>query len=185
MSTWTVEKNNVCHDVTRYKYGGWGIYTDEGSSDILIEDNMVYRCEDGGFHQNYGEANVLRNNIFALGDTAQLCRTREENHLSFTFRHNIVYWKDGKLLNGGWENNQYRFDKNVYYNVSGNPVRFLNWSFNNWQKRGQDIHSLIANPLFADPGRGDFSLEAGSPALKMGFKPINASTVGPRSQKLH
>jgi len=176
----TVERNNVCHDVSRYKYGGWGIYTDEGSSDILIEDNVVYRCEDGGFHQHYGEANMIRNNVFALGDTAQIRRSREEDHLSFTFTHNIVFWKDGKLTDGTWKNNHFRFDKNLYYNVGGGSVEFAQGSFEDWQKKGQDIDSLIANPLFVNPERGDFSVEAGSPALKLGFKPIDVSTVGPR-----
>jgi Right handed beta helix region len=55
----TVERNNICHDVTRsvsllYEYGAWGIYLDEGSSDILIEDNVVYRTEDSCFHHHGG-----------------------------------------------------------------------------------------------------------------------------------
>jgi parallel beta-helix repeat protein len=174
----TVERNNLCHDVSRYRYGGWGIYTDEGSSDIVIENNIVYRCEDGGFHQNYGEANIVRNNIFGLAGTAQLRRTRNENHLSFTFEDNLVYWDEGKLLDGSWEDNNYRFDRNLYYSV-GWPVEFSKWSFEEWQKRGQDIHSLIANPLFVDPQHGDFSLESGSPATKVGFKAIDLSKAGP------
>lgn len=181
----TVERNNICHDVSRYKYGGWGIYTDEGSSHILVENNIVYRCEDGGFHQHYGEANVVRNNIFALGDTAQLRRTREENHLSFTFTHNIVYWKDGELLDGKWDDNNFRFENNLYYSVAGGPVEFAKWSFREWQGRGQDVGSLIANPLLVNPEQGDFSLEAGSPALKIGFMPIDVSTVGPRRADAH
>lgn len=176
----TVERNNVCHDVSRYKYGGWGIYTDEGSSDIAIEDNVVYRCEDGGFHQHYGASNIVRNNIFALGDKAQIRRSREEDHLSFTFTNNIVYWKDGTLLFGTWKNNQYRFDDNLYYNVTGEKIQFSQWSFKDWQAHGQDIHSVIANPLFLNPEQGDFSLDAASPAFKIGFKPIDVSTVGPR-----
>ena len=180
----TVERNNICHDVSRYKYGGWGIYTDEGSSHILVENNIVYRCEDGGFHQHYGEANVVRNNIFALGDTAQLRRTREENHLSFTFTHNIVYWKDGELLDGKWDDYNFRFENNLYYSVAG-PVKFSGWSFKDWQGRGQDAGSLIANPLFVNPVQGNFSLEASSPALKMGFRPIDVSTVGPRRDEPH
>jgi hypothetical protein len=35
---------NVVHDVRCREYGGWGIYDDESSSDILIEKNLVYRC---------------------------------------------------------------------------------------------------------------------------------------------
>jgi parallel beta-helix repeat protein len=179
----TVERNNVCHDVSRYKYGGWGIYTDEGSSDILIENNLVYRCEDGGFHQHYGEANIVRNNIFALGGTAQIRRSKNENHLSFTFEHNIVYWDEGELLDGTWADNNYRLDHNLYYSVGWLPIEFSKWSFQDWQKRGQDIHSRIANPLFVDPQHGDFSLESGSPAVKVGFRPIDISKVGPSAHR--
>jgi len=176
----TVERNNLCHDVSRYLYGGWGLYTDEGSSDILIEDNVVYRTEDGGFHQNYGANNIVRNNIFAYGKNAQLRRSREEPHVSFTFENNIVYWDSGKLLDGTWTNNEYRFDHNLYYRTNGQPIRFGKWTFAEWQARGQDRHSLIANPLFVDPSKGDFSLKPGSPALGIGFKPINLSHVGPQ-----
>lgn len=49
-----------------------------------------------------------------------------------------------------------------------------------WQATGQDIHSLVADPLFADPDNGDFTLSPNSPALKLGFQPIDTSTVGPR-----
>jgi Right handed beta helix region len=175
----TVERNNLCHDVSRYKYGGWGIYTDEGSSDIVIEKNIVYRCEDGGFHQHYGKANIVCNNIFALGGTAQLRRSKNENHLSFTFEHNIVYWDEGDLLDGTWADNNYRLDHNLYYSVGWLPIEFSKWSFRDWQKRGQDVHSLIANPLFADPEHGNFSLELGSPAVKVGFNAIDLSKVGP------
>ena len=39
----TVIRNNLIHDVWSFTYGGWGIYPDEGSSDMLIENNVVYR----------------------------------------------------------------------------------------------------------------------------------------------
>jgi len=34
-----------------------------------------------------------------------------------------------------------------------------------WQASGRDIHSQVADPLFADPEHGDFTLAANSPAL--------------------
>ena len=50
-----------------------------------------------------------------------------------------------------------------------------------WQKQGaNDFHSVIADPRFVDPDRFDFRLKPDSPALKLGFKPIDMSTVGPR-----
>ena len=37
---------------------------------------------------------------------------------------------------------------------------------------GMDRHSIIADPLFADPDVGDFNLNPKSPAFNLGFKPI-------------
>ena len=46
---------------------------------------------------------------------------------------------------------------------------------------GQDKDSLIADPLFVDPTKGDFRLRQGSPAAQIGFEPWDLSPVGPRS----
>ncbi len=179
----TVERNNICHDVTRYAYGGWGIYLDEGSSHITVENNLVYRAEDGGLHQHYGLENVIRNNIFALGRTAQIQRTRKEPHLSFTFEHNIIYWAEGKLLQGHWDDDEFRMDNNLYWRVptpGAPPLLFGKDTLEEWQKRGQDAHSIVADPLFVDPAHGNFTLKPDSPAAKIGFVPIDLSQVGRR-----
>ncbi len=182
VSPGTVISGNLIHDIQSHGYGGWGIYTDEGSTGILIENNVVYRTKTGGFHQHYGQDNVVRNNIFAFAKEGQLQRTRQEPHTSFTFEHNIVYWTDGPLLHGAWGDGHYVMDYNVYWNAAGKAVDFAGRSLIDWQKGGQDVHSLVADPLLADPPKGDFTLKADSPALRLGFKPIDTSAAGVRAK---
>ena len=99
---------------------------------------------------------------------------------SFIFSQNIVYWDKGPLLGSNWKDDKYRLDYNLYFQASAEPVTFKSWSFEEWKARGNDLHSLIADPLFVDPDNGNFNLKPGSPALKIGFKPIDISKVGPR-----
>lgn len=179
----TVVRNNLIHDVDARGYGGWGIYTDEGSTGIVIENNVVYRTKDGGFHQHYGKENVVRNNVFAFARECQVARSRFEGHLSFTFERNIVYWKEGAFFRKGYSDKVgegYTFDRNVYFHAGGGPVEVAGGTFAGWQQRGQDRASLVADPLFMDPAKDDFRLRPESPALRLGFIPIDMSTVGPR-----
>jgi hypothetical protein len=52
-------------------------------------------------------------------------------------------------------------------------------TFTDWQHMGYDFHSIITDPLFIDPENDDYRLHKNSPAFKLGFKPIDISTVGP------
>jgi hypothetical protein len=178
----TVVKGNVFHDIAAFNYGGWGIYFDEGTTEIVAEDNLVYRTTHGGFHQHYGRDNTVRNNIFAFGRDAQLQRTRVEPHRSFTFVQNIVYWQKGPLLAGRWTGRNADFDHNLYWRIDDpGSISFAGQSFASWQEAGADVNSRIADPRFAAPERADFALGPDSPALAVGFKPFPASGAGPRT----
>jgi len=172
--------SNVFHHIESYDYGGWGIYTDEGSTDILIENNIAYCTKDGNFHQHYGKDNIVRNNIFAFSRERQIVRTRQEKHRSFVFEHNIVYYASGVLLGSNWsgDRSNYELDYNVYWDASGRPLNFAGSTFEEWKAKGQDLHSINADPLFRDAAKYDFRLKPESPALKIGFKPIDVSKVG-------
>jgi len=195
----TVVRNNVFHDIFSFSYGGWGLYTDEGSSGILFENNLVYETKTGGFHQHYGRENVLRNNIFVGGQEQQLQVTRVENHLSFTFEHNIVYWTNtSPALAGPWLDNRQLTCSNCYWNTDSHPITFAGKSLATWQNtavrppettnasglapawagRGRETGSIIADPRFVNAAQHDFRLLPDSPALKAGFKPFNYSQAG-------
>ncbi len=173
--------DNCFHDIDSFSYGGWGMYTDEGSSGIVLENNVVYRTKTGGFHQHYGRENIVRNNIFAFAKEDQLQRTRTEAHRSFTFERNIVYWDNaGKLLGSNWKDDNFKMANNLYWNSAGHPVRFPeNLTLEQWQqKRKQDDGSRVADPHFVAAEKYDFRLAADSPARKLGFVPIDATQAG-------
>ena len=187
VSTGSVLHHNLIHDVACNGYGGRGIYFDEGTSEILAENNIVFHTDAGAFMQHYGRDNRVFNNVFALASGGQLDRQREENHRSFTFKRNIVYYDDaGTLLTQNWNNNQFVMDDNLYWKAGGQPVSFGNLTLAEWQKKGHDRNSQIADPLFADPEKGDFTLRPGSPAPAIGFQPFDLKTAGrvpPREQE--
>ena len=172
---------NLIHDVHRRGYGGWGIYLDEGSTDILVENNLVYRAQSSGFHQHYGRGNLVRNNMFALNGERQIERTRREEHRSSIFEQNIVY-ADGRpiVTDQGWGPQNAEFARNLYWDASGAAPDFAGGTFEQWQAKGMDAGSMVADPLFVDPAAGDFRLRPGSPAFALGFKEFDLSTVGPR-----
>jgi len=184
ISDGTSVSNNVIHDVDSYNKagaGGWGLYNDEGSSRIRLENNVVWNTSTGSYHQHYGRENVLRNNILAFSRNGQIARTRLEDHLSFTIERNIVYWRGGPLLTGNWSGGNFQLDHNLYYESGGEPVLFAGQSLNDWRKTtGQDEHSKIADPLFQNAEAFDFRLKEGSPALDVGFEPFDFSKAGVR-----
>ena len=178
----TIVRNNLIHDISTFTYGGWGIYLDEGSSQILVQDNIVYGCDSSGFHQHYGRDNVIRNNIFAQNRDYQVMRSRAEDHNAFTFEENIVYFSQGEPFGGAWSSTGFTFRRNLYFNTRTSEPLFAGRSFAEWQQSGQDKDSVIADPLFVNAEAADYRMSAASPARKMGITDIDLASVGPRSQ---
>ena len=182
----TVVRHNRIHDVTSFTYGGWGLYTDEGSTGIVLENNVVYRCKSAGFHQHYGKENVIRNNVFAFNRENQVMRTRDEAHTSFFFTNNIVMLDSGSLLGSSWQNDRFVIDGNLYWDTRAagdvTKMKFSSATLEQWRSRGHDTRSKVADPLFVDAAKSDFRLRSASPALKLGFKPVDLRGAGVRAK---
>ncbi|MBI4025616.1 MAG: right-handed parallel beta-helix repeat-containing protein [Verrucomicrobia bacterium] len=176
----TVVCGNHIHHIGCYGYGGWGIYPDEGSSEILFEGNVVHHTDDAGFSTHYGRDNVVRNNVFALSARQHVNPGKIEPHRTTTFERNIVCWRKGGFSPREWRSGHFLFRDNLFWN-GGGALDFGNGTaLADWQKIGQHIGTLIADPLFVDIDAGDLALRADSPAFRIGFRPLDVSQAGPR-----
>jgi hypothetical protein len=173
-----------------YPHYSWGIYLDLASSGWSVHDNVVYNTTLGGYHVNGGSSNVCENNILVNAQRTQ-CRVGPWPKYEMNgnrFEGNIVAnLAPGAALYdlGAWKPEYVTFDRNLVYGGGESPriraaaVRGpLRECWAKWQALGQDKASLVADPLFAAPDRQDYALQKDSPALKIGFRPIDLSGVG-------
>ena len=179
--------HNCIHDIYSYGYGGWGLYTDEGSTQVRMEYNLVYNCKSSGFHQHFGQDNLIANNIFYDNLKAQLEATRVEDHLSFTFERNVICFSDGPLYGLRWNEINSRCANNIYWKVASSaqsgskvdPALFNGKTLAEWTAAtGKDAGSLVVNPQFADPSAGDFSMKNRRALKKIGFQPFDYTEAG-------
>jgi len=168
------------------KWGaGEGIILDNSCSGITVQNNIAVNANAGGWGCNFDcFGNVIRNNIFAYGATYQLTRYGDlPNTLNpppngEVFSQNIVIYESGPLFKEKeWASFRTFWDYNLYWREGG-EVRFMGGSFEDWKEKGLDVHSVIADPRFADPKHGDFSLPPDSPALAIGFEPFSLDDAG-------
>ncbi|MBR5219362.1 MAG: right-handed parallel beta-helix repeat-containing protein, partial [Clostridia bacterium] len=182
----TVVSGNRIHDIKCKEYGGWALYTDEGSAGILLENNLCYRTSSNSYHQHYGTSNVVRNNIFAMADDNVLRVSRAEPHLSIMFTGNIVYSTGTPMLaeyGMPLEEGAIVSNRNLFWNTQGDVTYSTQETLPTLdaaQAAGMEEDSVCADPLFADPAAGDFSLSPDSPAFAIGFVPFDHAKCGPR-----
>eukprot|EP01083_Nonionella_stella_P066551 175316_1 len=204
-----VYDNNICHDVWTYdSRGGHGTYNDQASRYVVWRNNIIYRTRSTGHNSHYGLDNILVNNIYAFtmldpmavkefnqyGAVVSQQRATECNYTSnegacssFAFITNIVYVNDtwgvdilGDPYKTYWKN--MTLDGNTYWSVAqGANVTFpYQYSIDEWTKEGKDVQNALADPMFVDADNYDFGLRLGSPAIALGFHPIDTQNVGPK-----
>lgn len=196
----TVLRGNLIHDVERASYGGWAIYLDEGSSHIVVEENIGYNTTSESFHVHYGRENTVRNNIFAFATDGLVALNRAEDHLAFTFERNISITDGPPVYSGGYrctlDDPHFTADLNLLWQTDGLSPTSRNGggegcdeadtarvAMDALQALGYDCHSLVADPQCADLAARDFTLAPDSPAFTLGFTAIYMSDIGPRAKE--
>jgi len=124
--------------------------------------------------------NVIRNNIFAFSGWHAAWRYTWVREPSSVVERNIFYLTQGDLFHsdGGARDFKSTWDHNLYWRTDDEEMLFYDHSLQEWQDKGLGAHSLVADPRFVAPEQYDFRLRPDSPALKLGFKPIDASQAG-------
>ena len=177
----TVIRGCHMHDIGCGSYGGWGMYNDEGSTGIVWENNLVHHTQDAGYHQHYGRGNIVRNCIIADCAEEHVRRSKPEDFLAFAFEHNIVLMGEGRLfahVDKNWDDGRVFLADNIYWKPDGPIPDFAGKSWSDWQFLGRDTDSVVADPLFVAPEKGDWTLRPESPALKVGFVPFDWKNAG-------
>ena len=150
-----------------------GIQIEQGSDNVVCVQNISWNNGDHGYDQ-----------LYALGVT----------HVGDVAYHNFKdgFSIEGQAMNGSvydciaidnglttnefnlWVNDSssvgFHSDRNLFWNsTSRNPIKFITTQYATISAfsaaTGNDVHSVQANPLFANVSLGDFHLMAGSPAI--------------------
>jgi hypothetical protein len=154
---------------------GWDIDLDDASTNYRIYNNL---CLAGGIKIPDGYRRTVENNII-LNSTLIAHKWFNVNSEN-VFRHNIVFapYRTGYGYTKGLQGRD--VDDNLLYAVGqitapANALKLIS---------GLDAHSLMGDPMFVDPAKGDFRVKEGSPALKLGFRNFPMDQFGVQYPKL-
>ena len=203
--------HNLIHDTGNEQFNlQSGIYLDDQADYFTVTNNIIYGVKGTSYNQCIyakGIGNRIENNIL-IGNSS--CDTgirsffmADERCDHHEYLRNIIYFEplDGSAGVGraggksaaafafvNWSDDRVAAsDYNVFYKpegdvtIKGGPA---DGSLDKWRKilEGRfDRRSIVADPLFVDVQSRDFRLKAGSPALKLGFEPIDVSRIGLKS----
>jgi hypothetical protein len=176
-----------------------GIRCDDDQEEVTIEGNIIHRvrCIGQGICSK-GVNHILNNIIADLRPSRRPIRperivrgyiglvvnpvtgSRVQRNIIVSPRKDYPIYVQHRIYGAGGEPRlrECEADYNLYHCLEDAA-----WADRHFaQERCFDIetHSRSADPLFVDLEKGDFRLKPASPALKLGFKPIDMSTIGLR-----
>lgn len=148
----TILRGNIIHDINAAAYGGWAYYFDEGSSEILMENNIGFRTNHNALHLHYGKENRVKNNILASGGKSVVHVTREEPHTGLILEGNTLITDGKPIFTGSLKtpNNDVPqrviSDRNIIWDRTAPAPP----EWDAWVKAGHDGSSIVADPQIPD-----------------------------------
>jgi parallel beta-helix repeat protein len=149
---------------------------------VLIHDNKVYLngiiepATAGIVEDSKGtgslELSILHNIIYHNSKLSGVEIAVNDSITTLTIKNNIIYTTPmGRTISLVTQIGSASIDNNVHWRADGNPnISFkgsVTWP--RWRALGYDSHGSNSDPLFTNPGAGDFALLPGSPAVDAGF----------------
>ena len=148
---------------------GWDIDLDDGSSHYLIYNNLLLN---GGLKFREGFHRMATNNV--------IINNSLHPHVWFpnsgdVFSHNIVMgaYRPARMEIARWGK---QVDYNLFATSEADRTKFT--------PNNCDANSLSGDPMFVNPAEGDFRVQAGSPAHKIGFVNFPMDEFGVESPRL-
>jgi hypothetical protein len=152
-TTFVTARNNVIYDATTIGIAIGGYDRHRGSTaGCAIVNNTVHETDGVALLVQFDTRdNVIENNIFVSGSTAEFVENPYTENANNVLDHNL-YWSTNGSARGVWQ-----WKDRDYGN-------FAEWH------AGSDVdrNSVFADPGFVDPETGDFRLADGSPAIDAG-----------------
>lgn len=150
---------------------GWDIDLDDGSSNYDIYNNLLLNT---GLKLREGFRRHAWNNVAPFG--------RLHPHVWFRRSRDQV---TGNIFAGSHAtarmSTPYVDGTTVDRNFFASEEQSI---LNRSAKLGWDQNSVLGNPMFIDPAKGDFRVKEGSPALKLGFKNFSMDQFGVKKPSL-
>ena len=172
----TVLRGNVARDIPDTGgYGSSAYYLDERSEGCIVEGNLSINVQRPS-HNHMALKNTIRNNVFI-----------HEGDMRVTFPRSTEFAMEGNVL---YATGKIRIDNptgvttwknNVLFSGTGTieGIKLADYSEAGATARPAG-ESILADPMFIDLKNGDYRYRPGSPAAKLGLKPIDAARAGRR-----
>ena len=167
-------RKNFAHDIS--PDGGYPVsayYLDEQCEGCTVEENLAVNV---GWpsHNHMARNNTIRNNVFIAKGDAKITFPR---CTGYTVEGNVLY-AGGKIRIEGIDAVK-TWSKNLFFSREGKIEGVILDQYSPRQTvDGIRGDTVAADPQFMDLSKSDYRYRPGSPAAKLGLKPIDVSTAG-------